>query len=105
MGTDDRTIKKAYRQLSLKWHPDKNPNDALAAAQFIQITKAYKALTDEAAKANYEKYGNPDGPSTMKVSVGMPSFLLEQDNQLNTLIAFSCVVFVLLPAAFFWNFR
>ena len=51
----------------LQWHPDKNPNNPQAAAHFIQITKAYAALTDEAAKANYEKYGNPDGPATMKV--------------------------------------
>jgi len=105
MGADDRTIKKAYRNLSLQWHPDKNPNNPQAAAHFIQITKAYAALTDEAAKANYEKYGNPDGPATMKVSVGLPTFLLEQENQLSTLIAFSVAVFVVLPVVFFWNFQ
>jgi translocation protein SEC63 len=104
MGADAKEIKKAYRNLSLKWHPDKNQNDPLAAATFIQITKAYNSLTDEAAKANFEKYGNPDGPTTMKVSVGLPAFLLEQDNQVTTLVVFFLVLFILLPCVFFCNF-
>lgn len=104
VSADAKEIKKAYRTLSLKWHPDKNQNDPLAAATFIQITKAYNSLTDEAAKANFQKYGNPDGPSTMKVSVGLPAFLLEQDNQVTTLIVFFVVLFVMLPCAFFCNF-
>ena len=55
-------IKRAYRKFSLIYHPDKNPDDPLAASRFIQITKAYQALTDDIAKRNWEKYGNPDGP-------------------------------------------
>jgi translocation protein SEC63 len=50
---DMQTIKKAYRKLSLLKHPDRNPDDPLAATEFIQITKAYTALTDETAKENY----------------------------------------------------
>jgi translocation protein SEC63 len=38
---DLQTIKKAYRKLSLLKHPDRNPDDPLAATEFIQITKAY----------------------------------------------------------------
>jgi len=60
---DNAAVKKAYRKLSLVYHPDKNPDDPSAVAKFIQITKAYNALTDEVAKKNYEKYGNPDGPT------------------------------------------
>lgn len=45
-----------------KFHPDKNPNDSLAYAKFIQVTKAFNALTDPIARENYEKFGNPDGP-------------------------------------------
>merc|ERR1719265_1303982 len=71
-------IKKAYRKLSLVYHPDKNPDDPLAANKFIQITKAYAALTDDTARANYEKYGNPDGPQMTKVGIGLPMFLLEK---------------------------
>eukprot|EP00798_Chlamydomonas_sp_ICE-L_P003001 gene3002-13015_t len=61
-GATDREIKKAYRGLSLIYHPDKNP-DPKAHAYFAEsITKAYQALTDDVSRANYEKYGHPDGP-------------------------------------------
>jgi len=45
-----REVKKAYRKLSLIYHPDKNPDDPLATAKFILITKAYNCLTDETMK-------------------------------------------------------
>ena len=41
MMADERTIKKQYRRLSLKVHPDKNPDDPDAVQAFIQLTKAY----------------------------------------------------------------
>mmetsp|Transcript_48419 Transcript_48419/g.123213 ORF Transcript_48419/g.123213 Transcript_48419/m.123213 type:complete len:668 (+) Transcript_48419:155-2158(+) len=91
-------IKKAYRKLSLVYHPDKNQDDPLASARFIQITKAYSALTDETAKLNYEKYGNPDGPQTTKVGIGLPRFLLEKENQLVILSLFFLVLLVIIPA-------
>lgn len=46
-GAAEKTIKKAYRTLSLKHHPDKNPNDPSSAAKFMMIAKAYQSLTDE----------------------------------------------------------
>ena len=67
LESSDKEIKSAYRKLSLKYHPDKNPNDSLAMGKFMQITKAYEALTDPTAKENYLKYGNPDGPQPMRV--------------------------------------
>ena len=54
-------IKKAYRKLSLIYHPDKNTGNKVAEEMFMKIAKAYEALTDETSKENYEKYGNPDG--------------------------------------------
>jgi translocation protein SEC63 len=93
-------IKRAYRKLSLTYHPDKNPDDPLAASHFIQITKAYQALTDEIAKRNYEKFGNPDGPQTTKVGIGLPKFLLEKDNALMILVAFFLVLLFVVPMAF-----
>ena len=75
-GSDSKAIKKAFRSLSLKYHPDKNPGDRVAEAKFMMVAKAYEALTDETAKQNYEKYGNPDGKQSLEVSIGLPSFLL-----------------------------
>jgi translocation protein SEC63 len=49
-------IKRAYRKLSLKYHPDKNIGDKAAEEMFMKIAKAYEALTDETSKENYEKY-------------------------------------------------
>ena len=76
-GADNKAIKKAYRQLSLQYHPDKNPGDRAAEAKFMMISKAYEALTDEQAKENWEKYGNPDGKQSLEVGLGLPSFLLD----------------------------
>jgi len=74
-----KDIKRAYRRLSIKMHPDKNPDDPSAVATFIQITKAYSALTDETAKENFKKYGNPDGAGSYQVAIAMPRFLLNKD--------------------------
>jgi translocation protein SEC63 len=97
---DNAAIKKAYRKLSLIYHPDKNPDDPLAASRFIQITKAYTALTDEVAKKNYEKYGNPDGPQTTKVGIGLPRFLLEKENHLMILCIFFFFLLFVIPMTF-----
>lgn len=100
VGATDREIKKAFRNLSLKYHPDKNPDDPLAQSKFIQITKAHQALTDETAKANYEKYGNPDGPQNTKVGIGLPRFLLEKDNHLIILSIFFSILLFIVPTVF-----
>ena len=70
-------IKKSYRKLSLKFHPDKNPGDKVAEEMFMKIAKAYESLTDEAARENYMKFGNPDGKQSLEVSIGLPVWLLE----------------------------
>lgn len=69
-------IRKAYRRLSIQYHPDKNP-DPDAHKYFVEfISKAYQALTDPVARENYAKYGHPDGRQGMQMGIALPRFLL-----------------------------
>jgi len=52
-------IKKAYRKLAVKHHPDKNPGDKKAEETFKQIAEAYATLSDEEKRKNYDLYGDP----------------------------------------------
>lgn len=56
-NANDKEIKSAYRQLSKKWHPDKNPNDEEAHHKFIEIGEAYEVLSDNEKRNIYDKYG------------------------------------------------
>lgn len=53
-------IKKAYRQLALKYHPDKNQGDKTAEAKFKEINEAYAVLSDAEKKKQYDTYGSTD---------------------------------------------
>ena len=57
-GAEEKDIKKAYKKLSLKWHPDKNPNNKEAAEEvFKKISFAYGILGDPKKRADYDRYG------------------------------------------------
>lgn len=51
-------IKKAYRKLAMKYHPDRNPGDKEAEAKFKEATEAYEVLKDDQKKAAYDQYGH-----------------------------------------------
>ncbi len=55
--SNEKDIKKAYRKLSLKWHPDKNSNSDESKAKFQEIGEAYGVLSDPEKKQIYDKYG------------------------------------------------
>ena len=55
-GIDD--IKKAYRKLAMKYHPDRNPGDTTAEAKFKEVGEAYEVLSDDEKRARYDQYGH-----------------------------------------------
>ncbi|XP_066591579.1 translocation protein SEC63 homolog [Prorops nasuta] len=93
-GSSQGEIKKAYRKLSLILHPDKETGNEKA---FMKLTKAYQALTDDEARKNWEKYGNPDGPGAMSFGIALPSWIVEKENSVWVLGLYALVFMVALP--------
>lgn len=57
-GASDDEIKKAYRKLAKKYHPDLNPDDKQAEANFKEVNEAYAVLSDSDKKAKYDQFGH-----------------------------------------------
>ena len=57
-GASDSDIKKAYRSLAKKYHPDVNPGDKDAEAKFKEVNEAYEVLSDADKKAKYDQFGH-----------------------------------------------
>lgn len=55
---DEETLKKAYRTLAMKYHPDRNPGDAEAAAKYKEAAEAFDVLRDPQKRARYDRYGH-----------------------------------------------
>src|SRR3990172_4302026 len=56
-GADEKTIKRAYRRLAVRFHPDKNPGDKSAEDRFKEINEAYEVLGDPTKRAKYDQLG------------------------------------------------
>lgn len=83
-------------------HPDKiqlGPNQTIEEVEgkFVELTKAYKSLTDEAIRENLAKYGNPDGPQQREDKIAIPQWVVEGKNSIWVLGAYGLVLGVGIP--------
>uniref|UniRef100_A0A8D0L5I1 SEC63 homolog, protein translocation regulator n=1 Tax=Sphenodon punctatus TaxID=8508 RepID=A0A8D0L5I1_SPHPU len=92
-GASTAEVKKQYRLLSLKYHPDKGGDEVM----FMKIAKAYAALTDDEAAKNWKEYGNPDGPQATSFGIALPAWIVDQKNSILVLLVYGLAFMVILP--------
>lgn len=64
-----------------------------------------EALTDDVARENWEKYGNPDGKQSFEMSIGLPTFLMEKDNHNLILIVYLILMVVVVPSLVYMYYK
>lgn len=57
-NASDDEIKKAYRKLAVKYHPDKNPGDKIAEEKFKEASEAHEVLSDKQKRTRYDQFGH-----------------------------------------------
>ena len=70
----EEEIKKSYRKLAMKYHPDRNPDNAKAEAQFKEAKEAYEMLSDADKRAAYDRYGHAGVDPSQGAGPGGPGF-------------------------------
>ncbi|KAA8651551.1 hypothetical protein EYZ11_010820 [Aspergillus tanneri] len=103
-SADEKAISRHYKRLSLIYHPDKvRPDPAKNETidtlneRFVELTKAYKALTDEEVRNNYIQYGHPDGKQSFSIGIALPQFIVTEGNGKFVLLVYGGLLGVLLP--------
>lgn len=104
MSAGEKDINRRYRKLSTTMHPDKrNPDAALNETiesindDWVEIVKAYKALTDEEVRNNYIQYGNPDGKQSTSFGIALPNILVAEGNGKYVLAVYGALLGIGLP--------
>ncbi len=69
-GASDKDIKKAYRRMAMKYHPDRNPDDKGAEEHFKEVSEAFEVLSDDQKRAAYDQYGHAGVDPTMRGGAG-----------------------------------
>lgn len=100
----EKAIKSHYRKLSLKFHPDKvkpDPakNETIESLndRYVEISKAYQALTDEEVRNNYIQYGHPDGRQSMSIGIALPKLMISEGNGKYVVLVYFLLFGVMLP--------
>ena len=68
-NASDGEIKKAYRKLAMKYHPDQNPGDKAAEEKFKEVGEAYEILSDADKRSRYDQFGFAGVDPTMRPAV------------------------------------
>lgn len=100
----EKEIKSHYKRMSLKFHPDKirpdpakNETIEMLNDYFVELTKAYKALTDEEIRNNYIQFGHPDGKQSFSIGIALPKFIITDGNGKYVILLYAVLLGVLLP--------
>ncbi|KAF8603419.1 hypothetical protein BDV93DRAFT_544628 [Ceratobasidium sp. AG-I] len=101
-GSSEKDIKRHFKRLSVKFHPDKvklavNQTMESVSSHFVELTKAYKSLTDETVRQNLEQYGHPDGKQEFSVGIAIPHWIVEGKNSIWVLAFYGLVFMGALP--------
>ena len=103
-SADEKTIRSHWRRLTLKYHPDKanvdpnqNETSEIINDRYVELAKAYKALTDEDVRNNYIQYGHPDGKQSFSIGIALPKFIVTDGNGKYVLLVYGLLLGVLLP--------
>ncbi|KAI9761918.1 MAG: secretory subunit [Candelina submexicana] len=103
-SANEKAINKHYKGLARRFHPDKmKPDPAKNQTieslndHFVELTKAYKALTDEEVRNNYVQYGHPDGKQSFSIGIALPKLIVTEGNGKYVLLMYGLLLGVLLP--------
>ncbi|KAL8780364.1 MAG: hypothetical protein Q9213_006508 [Squamulea squamosa] len=87
-SADEKRINKRYRDLSRVYHPDKaRPDESKNQTiddineYWVELSKAYKALTDKEIRNNYIQYVHPDGKQSFSIGIALPNFIVTEGSQ------------------------
>ncbi|KAI1337922.1 Sec63 Brl domain-containing protein [Xylariaceae sp. FL0016] len=100
----EKQIKSHYKKLGVKYHPDKirpDPakNETIESLndKWVELTKAYQALTDEEVRNNWIQYGHPDGKQGFSIGIALPKFIVSDGNGNYVVLFYFLLLGVLLP--------
>lgn len=103
-SASEKQIKSHYRRLSLTYHPDKAQVDPeknvtleTINEHWVEMTKAFKALTDEEIRNNYIQFGHPDGKQSFSIGIALPKWLVEEGHGKYILMVYGVLLGILLP--------
>lgn len=100
----EKQIKSFYRKLSLTEHPDKrrpdparNETTETINEHWVELTKAFKALTDEEVRRNFLEFGHPDGKQSFSIGIALPTFIITDGNGKYVLLFYISLLAIVLP--------